>query len=106
MSVKDYQKIAELEMHVVIDKLSRKGFMASYTDDVIEGLIFKGIDTIKGARGLSKVRRDLIETPLADILINSNIPRGSIFEIGYIDDSFTLKTIKPRKNKEKSNTVE
>ena len=106
LSLKDYEKIAELEMHLVIDKLSKKGFMASYTDDVIEGLIFKGIDTIKGARGLSKVRRDLIETPLADILINSNVPRGSIFEIGYIDDIFTLKTIKPRKSKEKSNTVE
>lgn len=106
LNFKDYQKIAELEMHVVIEKLSKKGFMANYTDEVIEGLIFKGIDTIKGARGLAKIRRDLIETPLADILIGSNIPRGSIFEIDYSNEIFTLKTIKPRKAKEKSNIEE
>jgi ATP-dependent Clp protease ATP-binding subunit ClpA len=104
LSSKDYEKIAELEMHVVIEKLSKKGFAANYTDEVIEGLINNGIDTIKGARGLAKIRRDLIETPLADILIGSNVPRGSIFEIGYSNKMFTLKTIKPQKSKQKSNT--
>lgn len=92
-----YEKIAELEMYVVIDKLSKKGYMTSYTDNVLDGLIEKGIDTVKGARGMSKIRRDLIETKLADIIINTNIPKGSLFEIDYKDDQFVLNTIKPAK---------
>jgi ATP-dependent Clp protease ATP-binding subunit ClpA len=71
--------------------------MTSYTDNVLDGLIEKGIDTVKGARGMSKIRRDLIETKLADIIINTNIPKGSLFEIDYKDDQFVLNTIKPAK---------
>jgi ATP-dependent Clp protease ATP-binding subunit ClpA len=93
----DYNKIAELEMFIVADKLMKKGFMVNYTDSVVSGLIEKGIDTIRGARGLSKVRRDYIENKLAEILINSVVPRGSIFEIDYRNSEFTLNLIRPSK---------
>jgi ATP-dependent Clp protease ATP-binding subunit ClpA len=93
----DYNKIAELEMFIVADKLMKKGFMVNYTDSVVSGLIEKGIDTIRGARGLSKVRRDYIENKLAEILINSVVPRGSIFEIDYRNNEFTLNLIRPSK---------
>ena len=95
-----YEKIAELEMYVVLDKLSKKGFMTSYTDEVIDGLIEKGVDTVKGARGISKVRRDLIENKLADVLLTSILPKGSLFEIDYKNEDFILKVIKPRKKAE------
>lgn len=93
----DYNKIAELEMFVVADKLVKKGYMMNYTDSVVSGLIEKGIDTIRGARGLSKVRRDYIENELAEILITSPVPRGSIFEIDYNEGNFSLNLIKPSK---------
>jgi ATP-dependent Clp protease ATP-binding subunit ClpA len=73
---------------------------------VIEALMENGIDSVRGARGLSKARRDLIETPLADILIDSNIPRGSLFEIGFSDNKFTLKTTKPQKKNLNNKIVE
>ena len=99
----DYHKIAELEMFIVAEKLLKKGYMLNYTDEVVQGLIEKGIDTIKGARGLSKVRRDFIENKLAEILIHSNTPRGTIFEVDYKNQEFTLNVIKPSK---KSKTTE
>ena len=74
--------------------------MTSYTDEVIDGLIEKGVDTVKGARGISKVRRDLIENKLADVLLTSILPKGSLFEIDYKNEDFILKVIKPRKKAE------
>jgi ATP-dependent Clp protease ATP-binding subunit ClpC len=93
------EKIAELEMSIIMDKLSKKGYSINYTDEVISALLDKGVDTVKGARGLAQVRREKMEDQLADILIKSAPPRGTIFEISYKDESdnfiFTLK--KPSK---------
>lgn len=95
----DYHKIAELEMSIVIDKLYKKGYSVQYTDQVISALLAKGVDTVKGARGLAQVRREQMEDKLADILIKSVPPRGSVFEISYKDkeDSFIFTIKKPEK---------
>lgn len=89
------EKIAELEMSIIMDKLSQKGYSVNYTDEVISALLDKGVDTVKGARGLAQIRREKMEDQLADILIKSAPPRGTIFEISYKDESdnfiFTLK---------------
>jgi ATP-dependent Clp protease ATP-binding subunit ClpA len=93
------EKIAELEMSIIMDKLSKKGYSINYTDEVISALLDKGVDSVKGARGLAQIRREKMEDQLADILIKSAPPRGTIFEISYKDESdnfiFTLK--KPSK---------
>ena len=93
------EKIAELEMSIIMDKLSKKGYSINYTDEVISALLDKGVDTVKGARGLAQIRREKMEDQLADILIKSAPPRGTIFEISYKDENddfiFTLK--KPSK---------
>lgn len=99
----DCERIAELEMSVIADKLSRRGISVSYTDNVINGLIERGIDTIKGARGIAQVRRDVIETPLAKTIVNTNVPKGTIFHIDYVNQSFTFDIQKPIR---KSKTIE
>lgn len=93
----DCEKIAEIEMSVIADKLSRKGISLEYTDNVIDGLINLGIDTVKGARGISQVRRDTIETPIAKTIVYSSVPKGTIFHIDYIDDNFVFDVQKPVK---------
>jgi ATP-dependent Clp protease ATP-binding subunit ClpA len=62
-------------------------------------MLKKGVDTVKGARGLAQVRREQVEDKLADILIKSLPPRGSIFEISYKDkeDDFIFTIKKPEK---------
>jgi len=97
LSRNDCEKIAELEMSLVAEKLSRKGLIIEYTDKVIDGLIQKGIDTVKGARGISQVRRDTIETSLAKVMVKSHIPRGTIFHIDFFDDNFVFNIKKPIK---------
>ena len=92
----DMISIAELEMSIVKTKLLSKGYSLTYTDSVVEALIEKGIDTVKGARGLSQIRREGIEDKLADIIISTVIPRGTLFEIDYEED-FDINLIKPAK---------
>jgi len=84
-------------MSIVADKLSKKGYSVKYNDNVIEALISEGIDSIKGARGLAQVRRDRIESQIAESLIDNFVPRGTIFEIDYEDDIFKFNFIKPAK---------
>lgn len=100
LSLENCQKIARLELSIVIDKLSRKGYQVEYSDSVIEALIEKGIDSIKGARGLAQIRREQIETKIADYLINNQIPRGSTFFIDFNNDIFEFKLQKPKKELE------
>jgi ATP-dependent Clp protease ATP-binding subunit ClpC len=92
----DMITIAELEMSIVKTKLLTKGYSLTYTDSVVEGLIEKGIDTVKGARGLSQIRREGIEDKLAELIISSTIPRGTLFEIDHEED-FKISLIKPQK---------
>ena len=93
--------IAELEMSIVKSKLLSKGYSLTYTDSVVEGLIEKGIDTVKGARGLSQVRREGIEDKLAELIISSIIPRGTLFEIDHEED-FKISLIKPQKQQKEN----
>jgi ATP-dependent Clp protease ATP-binding subunit ClpA len=98
---KDFEKIAELEMSIIIDKLSKKGYSINYTDNVIDALLDKGVDSVKGARGLAQIRREKMEDQLADILIKSAPPRGTVFEISYAseNDNFVFTLKKPSKIK-------
>lgn len=100
LSDEDCSKIAQLEMSVIADKLSKKGFSMQYNDNVISGLIAEGIDSIKGARGLAQVRRDKIESQLAESIMDYPSPRGSIFQIDYEDSIFKFNVIKPSKKQD------
>lgn len=95
LSRENCEKIAELEMDVISDKLTKKGYKIEYNQEVINGLINRGIDTIKGARGLSQIRRENLETKIAKYIVHSSIPKGSVFIFNYEDDDFTLKISKP-----------
>jgi ATP-dependent Clp protease ATP-binding subunit ClpA len=87
-------------MSVIAEKLSKKGFSMEYNDNVISGLIAEGIDSIKGARGLAQIRRDKIESQLAESIMDNPTPRGSIFQIDYEDSVFKFNVIKPSKKQD------
>jgi len=93
---KDLLQIAELEMSVVKSKLLNKGYSLIYTDSVVDAIIDKGIDTVKGARGLSQVRREHIENSIADTIIEEQVPKGTVFYIDY-NEEFVIKLNKPKK---------
>nr|WP_290607474.1 AAA family ATPase [Janthinobacterium sp.] len=94
----DYLKIAQLEIDVVDTKLMKKGFILNYEEAVLKGLVEKGVDTIYGARGIARIRRDEIEDLIAEKIMSTQISRGSIFELNYFNNLFTVEVIKiPKK---------
>lgn len=93
----DCEKIAELEMRIICNKLNKKGYNMEYNQNVIDGLIQEGIDTVKGARGLAQVRRDKIETYLAKTIVNASLPKGTTFTLDYLNSAFNFTVIKPNK---------
>ena len=97
LSEDNCKTIAQLEMSIVAEKMRKKGFSFEYNTSVIDGLIDKGIDSIRGARGLAQIRREQIESPLADSMINTIVPRGSIFQLYYENDLFKFDIKKPKK---------
>lgn len=97
LSEADCNIIAKLEMSITAEKLTKKGYLFEYNQNVIDGLITKGIDSVKGARGLAQIRREQIEAPIAESIINSTAPRGSVFEMTYEDDKFKFSVKKPNK---------
>jgi len=97
LSQNDCETIAKLEMSIVAEKMKKKGFIFEYNASVIEGLVNQGIDTIKGARRLSQIRREQIESPLADTIIETVVPRGSIFNLYCENDTFKFDIKKPSK---------
>lgn len=97
LSEEDCVKIAQIEMSIVAEKLSKRGYSVQYNENVIQALIDEGIDSVKGARGLSQIRRERIESKLAEKLIDSTMPRGTIFEIDYENEMFKFNFIKPAK---------
>jgi len=92
LTQEDYRRIAKIELQTVETKLEKRGYILTYNDNVIDGLIQNGVDNIQGARGLSQVRRDKIEDNLADILISKRFAKGTVFHINYADNEFIIET--------------
>lgn len=90
LELSEYRRIAELELVNTTKKLSTKGIKASFDNTVIDGLITEGVDTIQGARGMASVRRNRIENPMADLIIDYNLKKGSVINVKY-DKDFSVE---------------
>jgi len=101
----DYVNIADLEIQKIDEKLSKKGIVFKWDERVLDLLIDLGVDSVRGARGMANVRRDRIETMLADKMIETKIIRGTIIELSVSDDDFAISIITPKKKTEEANAV-
>lgn len=90
LSEKDFRQIAELEMHTLANKLSKQHFDLAWDEDALELLSQLSGASIEGARGMSRVRRDKLENTLADLLINTKHPKGTIFNITVNNADFVI----------------
>lgn len=83
----NYKDIAEMEFQQIADKLSKQGFNLEWDQKAVELLVDMSSKAIEGARSISKVRREHIETQLADILIKNKYKKGTIFTVLATDDN-------------------
>lgn len=97
LSNEDFKRVASLELEIVDDKLSKKGNSLQYSDDALQLLVDKGVDTVRGARGMAQVRREQIEAKIADLLLESKCPRGTIFHLTTAGKQFEVSANRPQK---------
>ena len=102
----DLKKIAELELNSIQTKLNKKGYTITYEDSVIEAMISEGVDNVKGARGLSQIRRDRIENLLADSLMQKRHLKGTVFKLDFNTDEYEIKVQSPITRKDKTEKID
>lgn len=87
----DYNKIASLELNGLSNKMLKMNFDIRWNEDVVELLSEKSGISIEGARGMARIRREEIENPLADTLLNRRHPKGTIFNISVKEKEFVIE---------------
>lgn len=97
----DYEQIAELELHSLDAKLSKKGITFNWDKSVVDALIDQGVNTVMGARGMSQIRREHIETLLADAILGMRTTRGVVIDLSH-DGKFSLEIRRPKQGAVKS----
>lgn len=93
----DFEKISELELAEVNTKLGKRGFSLAFDSEVISAMVTDGMNSIQGARRLAQIRRETIEDMLADRLLESRYPRGTIFQLTRNSDDYVLTAQRPKR---------
>ncbi len=91
--------IARLELEALDKKLSRRNYKLSSTDDAIKALADCGANPIQGARGIARMRRDVVENKLAELLIEKTYPKNTTFCLSY-EDEFQFQVTNTKNKKE------
>lgn len=96
------QHIAGLELEKLQKKLRKRGMTLNYSESVTEHMVDEGVNSVEGARGLARVRRDIIEDKVSDSLLEyARWPRGTVVTIAW-DEDFQVTTKRPTKKKTSS----
>lgn len=99
LNSEDMERIAKLELEVLQKKLRKKGMTLNYGDDVPAKMVTKGVNAVEGARGLARVRREIIEDKVSDALIEyARWPSGTLVNLMW-DEEFKVTTKRPQKKK-------
>jgi ATP-dependent Clp protease ATP-binding subunit ClpC len=101
----DYKKIAELELNEVHSKLEKRGFTLAFDANVLEAMVRDGVNHVQGARGLAQLRRDRIENPLADLILNGRFPQGTAFKVSHEAGEYRVTANRPVSKKRSPKTI-
>lgn len=77
----EIEKIAELMMNQVHDKLKEQGIELRFTDEAVEQLGQKGYSPIYGAREMRRVIQEVVENKIADLIISGKVKSGDVVTI-------------------------
>ncbi|MFH1413758.1 MAG: ATP-dependent Clp protease ATP-binding subunit [Candidatus Omnitrophota bacterium] len=77
LAKEDLQKIVNIEIGFVEERLKEQGITLEVTQDAKELLIEKGFDPVFGARPLKRTIQRFLEDPLASEIISKNFKEGS-----------------------------
>jgi len=78
----DVRKIADLILNRVRQMADAKGIKITFAPELIEMLVDKGFDPQNGARPLTRVIEDFVETNLAERILRGEVAAGDELKLG------------------------
>ena len=93
----DFAQIAENELVKLGEKLEKKGYRLVWDETVVPEFVKVASNPVYGARGISRLRRQKIEDPLAALLLEKTYVKGTTFQVVFEGDEFRVTTQKSTK---------
>ena len=107
LSKEDIEKILEISVQELVDRIQNIGFNISLSKDAKSFLAERGFDSDFGARPLNRAIQKYLEDPLAEEILKSDVAEGDLIKVGYDKKGDKLKFTKESKsNKEVSKSEE
>jgi len=101
----DIHKIIDLELDKLYGRLNDLGYTIEMTEKAKDYIVEKGYDEKFGARPLKRAIQKLIEDPLAEEIVKSNLQEGDTIKMDYKEGDLEL-TIDIKKGKAKKSKPE
>ena len=84
------KKIIDIELKGLYKRIEQIGYKISLAEDAKEFVATKGYDVQFGARPLKRAIQNYIEDGISDIIVNGNLPLGSIIHITLKDNELAF----------------
>ncbi len=94
-------EIIDIELNGLYGRINELGYKVKITSEAKDFIADKGFDSQFGARPLKRAIQKLLEDPLAEEIIKSNIEEGDTINVVLKNDEIIIKISKPKKKKEK-----
>lgn len=104
----DIHKIIDLELDKLYGRLNDLGYTIEMTEKAKDYIVEKGYDEKFGARPLKRAIQKLIEDPLAEEIVKSNLHEGDTIKMDYKEgqEELTIDIKKGKAQKSKPKTEE
>ena len=90
LDLDDIKKIIDIELKGLYKRIEQIGYKISLAEDAKEFVATKGYDVQFGARPLKRAIQNYIEDGISDIIVNGNLPLGSIIHITLKDNELAF----------------
>jgi len=90
-------KIIDIELKKLYSRLDNLGYDLSISEKAKDYIVDKGYDEKFGARPLKRAIQKLVEDPLAEEIVQSNLKEGDSIVIDMVGDELKVTIEKPKK---------
>ena len=84
------KRIIDIELKALYQRIEQTGYHVDLTDEAKEFVASKGYDVQFGARPLKRAIQTYIEDGISDIIVNGNLPLGSVIHITLKDNELAF----------------
>ena len=84
------KRIIDVELKGLYKRIEQIGYKINLTDEAKEFVATKGYDVQYGARPLKRAIQNYIEDGISDLIVNGNLPLGSVIHITLNEDKNEL----------------